>query len=89
MGFRGFDSSIILIKRVGIPRSIGKIRESLSQAMLVGVMSLGRLGVCLEYGTWEPLFRDSRRLQLPSTTTTTTTTTDNNNNNNTNIVIIN
>ena len=44
-GFRGFDSSIILIKRSKIPRSMGKFRKSLSQAMLVGIMLVGRLGV--------------------------------------------
>ena len=36
LGFRGFDSSIILILRGGIPRPIGDFPESLSQAMLVG-----------------------------------------------------
>ena len=47
--FRGFDSSAILIWRGGIPRSIGDFLESLSQAMLVGVMLVGRLGVpCLK-----------------------------------------
>ena len=34
--FRGFDSSIILIYRGGIPRSRGDFPESLTQAMLVG-----------------------------------------------------
>ena len=47
--FRGFDSSIILIERGGIPKSIG-ISSSLTQAMLVGTMLVGtmlvgRLGV--------------------------------------------
>ena len=41
----GFDSSIILIQRGGIPRPIGDFPDSLSQAMLVGVMLVGRLGV--------------------------------------------
>ena len=45
--FRGFDSSIILIIRGGIPRPLGDIPESLSQAMLVGNMLVGRLGVKL------------------------------------------
>ena len=45
VGFRGFDSSMILNFRGGIPRPIGKFPESLSQAMLVGVMFVGRLGV--------------------------------------------
>ena len=34
--FRGFDSSIVLIQRGGIPRPIGDFPESLTQAMLVG-----------------------------------------------------
>ena len=37
MDFRGFDSSRILMLRVGIPRPIGDFPESLSQAILVGV----------------------------------------------------
>ena len=45
--FRGFDSSIMLFLRVGILMSIGHFLESLSQAMLVGVMLVGRLGVPL------------------------------------------
>ena len=43
--FSGFDSSIILIFRGGIPMPIGDFPESLSQAMLVGVMLVRRLGV--------------------------------------------
>ena len=38
MDFRGFDSSIILILRGGIPRPIGNFPERLSQAILVGKM---------------------------------------------------
>ena len=45
--FRGFYSSIILILRVGILMSIGDFAESLCQAMLVGTMLVGRLGVLL------------------------------------------
>ena len=48
VGFRGFDSSVILILRGGIPMPIGSPRdfpESLTQAMLVGTMLVGRLGV--------------------------------------------
>ena len=45
MDFRGFYSSIILILRAGIPRPTGDFPESLSQAMLVGVMLVGRLSV--------------------------------------------
>ena len=44
-GFRGLDSSIILILRSGIPRPIGDLPESLSRAMLVGTMLVERLGV--------------------------------------------
>ena len=43
--FRGFDSSIMLISRGGILMSIGDLPESSGQAMLVGIMLVGRLGV--------------------------------------------
>ena len=43
--FRGFDSSIILILRHGVPRLVRNFPEMLSQAVLVGVISVGRLGV--------------------------------------------
>ena len=43
--FKGFDSNIILTLRGGILMSIGDFLQSLSQAMLVGVMLVGRLGV--------------------------------------------
>ena len=43
--FRGFDSSRILNLRGGILRPIGNFPEILSQAMLVGVILVGRLGV--------------------------------------------
>ena len=45
--FGGFDSSVILIERGGILMSKGDFPESLSQAMLVGVMLVGRLGVVI------------------------------------------
>ena len=45
MDFRGFDSSTVLILRGGIPRPTGNFPESLSQAILVGVMAVGGLGV--------------------------------------------
>ena len=45
MDFGGFDSSIILILRGEIMMSIGDSPESLSQAMLVGVMLVGGLGI--------------------------------------------
>ena len=44
-GFRGVDSSIILVWRGEILMSTGDFPESLSQAMLVGTMLVGRLGV--------------------------------------------
>ena len=43
--FRGFHSSIILNIRDDIFISIGDFLESLSQAILVGIMLGGRLGV--------------------------------------------
>ena len=42
---RGFYSSISLILRGGIPRLIGNLPESLSQAILVRIMLVGRSGV--------------------------------------------
>ena len=42
--FRGFDSSIILILRGGIPRPMGSFPESLSQAILAGISLAGRIG---------------------------------------------
>ena len=41
---REFDSSRVLIFRGGIPMSIGKSPESLSQAILVGIILVERLG---------------------------------------------
>ena len=46
--FRRFDSSEMLFFRGGIPRPIGDFPESLNQAMLVGTMLVGRLGVRLK-----------------------------------------
>ena len=45
MEFRGFDSSMILIIRGDILMSTGDFPENLSQAILVGIMLVGRLGV--------------------------------------------
>ena len=45
LDFRGFDSNIILILRGGILMSIGDFPESLSQAILAGILLVGRLGV--------------------------------------------
>ena len=45
LGFRGFDSSIILILRGGIPRPEGNFLEILSQQVLVWTILAGRLGV--------------------------------------------
>ena len=46
--FKGLDSSAIFISKGGILMSIGNLPESLSQAMLVGIMLVGRLGVALQ-----------------------------------------
>ena len=56
MDFRASDSSIILIMRGGILRSIGDFPESLMHAVLVGAISAGRLGVQLTQGLAD-LFR--------------------------------
>ena len=45
LDFRGFDSSRILIPRGGILTSIGNFPEILNQAILVGIILAGRLGV--------------------------------------------
>ena len=45
LDFRGFDSSRISILRGGIPRPIGKFLESLSQAILAGIILVARLGI--------------------------------------------
>ena len=45
LDFRGSDSSIVLIVRGGILRSTGNSSESLSQAILVGIILVGRLGI--------------------------------------------
>ena len=59
----GLDSNIILILRGGIPRPKGNIPESLSQAILAGIILVGRLGVARAFPTG-----------AGDTTTTTTTT---------------
>ena len=46
--FRGFDSSRILISRGGILMLIWNFLEILSQAILVGIILVGRLGVFRE-----------------------------------------
>ena len=45
MDFRAFDSSIILNLRGGLPRPMGNSPQGLSQAILVGIMLVGRMGV--------------------------------------------
>ena len=45
LDFRGFDSGITLISRGGIPRPVGNVPESLSQASLVEIILVGRVGV--------------------------------------------
>ena len=52
VNFRGFDSSIISFLRGGILRPIGNFPEILSQAMLAGIMLVGRLGVRRRYCAW-------------------------------------
>ena len=63
LDFGGFDSSIILTLRGGIPRPLGNFLESLSQAILVGITLVGRLGVVkplLQRGRrWRPGKRES------------------------------
>ena len=47
MDFSGLDSSIILIQRGETPRPIGNSPENLSKAILVGIIFVGRVGVCV------------------------------------------
>ena len=61
--FRGFDSSIILILRDGILISIGDFLDCLSQAILVGIILVGRLGV---FGTLSR--RPAQSATIPRTT---------------------
>ena len=42
MDFRGFNSNIILILRGGIPVPVENFSESLSQAILVGIILVSR-----------------------------------------------
>ena len=51
LNFTGFDSGRILSLRVGILMSIGSFPESSSQAILVGMILGGRLGVQLRVAT--------------------------------------
>ena len=60
VNFRRFDSSTILCVRGEMFMSIGDFPECLSQAMLVGIMSLGRLCVA------RPVFRSSTWRNGPS-----------------------
>ena len=55
--FRGFDSSTILRLRGEVPRPIGDLPESLSQAMSVGTMLVGRLGVARDTARRGPFRR--------------------------------
>ena len=55
LDFRGFDSSIILSVRGGIPRPIGNFPESLSRGTLVGIILVGRFGV--NTNVCQPLWR--------------------------------
>ena len=45
LNFGGFDSSRILSVRGGLPRPVGNFPESLSPAILGGIILVGRLGV--------------------------------------------
>ena len=50
--FRGFDSSIMLFVRGGIPRHIGDFPESLNHAILVGCnvsREIGRTASCQKF----------------------------------------
>ena len=75
--FRGFDSSTISILRGGILMSIGNLPESLSPAMLVGMMLVGRLGrrlgiqfrlkFCVQARATSPIVSVSKQDKVPDT----------------------
>ena len=44
LDLRGLDSSILFIKRDGIPRPIGSFPESLSRQILAGIILVGKVG---------------------------------------------
>ena len=85
MDFRGLDSSVILILRAGIPRPIGDFPEILSQAMLVGMMSVGRSGglqkahrienACWRLWNLEQMASKSPKCEQPGIRTDAATTT--------------
>ena len=81
--FTGFDSNIILISRGEIPRPIGNVQGSLSQAILAGIILVtfrtGQVRARFEKKTEPSSFGNPL---CPAKATTTTTTTNNNNNNN-------
>ena len=60
MDVRGFDSSIILNLRGGILRPTGDFLESLSEAMLVGIMLVGRF--CVNRGFGDRGVRATRKM---------------------------
>ena len=64
LDFRGFDSSRILNSRGGIVRSIGHFPDSLSQAVLVGIVLIGRLGVFTPAGVEQPISTHNGRPPL-------------------------
>ena len=53
----------ILILRVGNPRPIGNFTESLSQAILVGIILVGRLGVRLRFEAPPPPTASPREVE--------------------------
>ena len=59
---RGFDSSRIVSLRGGILMSTGNFLEMLSQLSLVGIILVGRLGVCLNPGRvlWHAVSHEAR-----------------------------
>ena len=61
LDFGGFDSSRILLLRGGISRPIGILPESSSQAILVGIILVGRLGVPVSAKKNKTLVRRRRR----------------------------
>ena len=60
LDFRGFDSNINLEFKGGILMSMGNFTENLSQAILVGIILVGRFGVRSLRATAQPFSHFAR-----------------------------
>ena len=65
LDFGGLDSSRVLILRGGILMSKGNSKEMLSQGILVGIILVGRLGVCIVKGYAQVKRSDDSGIRAP------------------------